>query len=223
MTSGYNRSASNCRECQTHAQFDTQATAWLDIPIQPRTEVWTRIWARTSEPALSLWVRPTTRKDKMKRNIITSTAAAAALTIGFGLISQNAMAATPKAKFIAMKKKVFASANTIPFSVKLTKVKSAPGVSWFVVDGQLVELANDSYTFRRSDGSPSVASVPGVLPVGVPLKLDLNESHYDSIKFGKDQNELVLSQKGKSNMRYVVQLDQKTSAPTYLTLQKSAR
>jgi hypothetical protein len=224
---------SQCEECQVQAQFERHLGAWLDTSVQPNADVWSRIETQTSDPALKLWMNPTTQKEKMKRNIITSSVAAATIMVGLGLISQSALAATPKAKFIAMKKAVFA---TVVRSGKTSVV--VRGTSWFIVDGQLVELADDSFTFTPSDNVKAVSGHPidptkttkpspskfGTKVVtGVPLKLDLNETHYDSIRFGKDQNELVLTQKGKKNSRYVVQLDKKTSAPTYLTLQKSEK
>ena len=223
---------SHCEECQVQAQFERQLGAWLDAPVQPKPDVWNRIVTETSDPALKLWRNPTTQKEKMKRNIITSSVAAATLMVGIGLISQSALAATPKAKFIAMKKAVLAATGQ-------AATKSPSGAAWFVdLEGNLIELTEGSYTFVPDDKAKSVKGQPldpskPVLPspgkyatktvAGFALKLDLNEKHYDSIRFGKDQNELVLTQKGQANTRYVVKLDKKTSAPTYLTLQKSLK
>ena len=238
---------SHCEECQVDAQFERQYGAWLKVPIQSGDDVWSRIEAQTSDPALKLWMNPTNQKDKMKRNIITSSVAAATIMVGFGLISQSAFASTPKAKFIAMKKAVLA-----------TVVKGDK--AWTIRDGQLTEPVSDGKSFKVRGGplaepvqegksvegyylgpKPSntapgtkVVKTPGVMAgtagsvvtrtvVGVPLRLDLNEAHYDSIRFGKDQNELVLTQKGKLNTRYIVKLDNKTSAPTYLALQMSEK
>ena len=117
--------------------------------------------------------------------------------------------------------------------------KSPSSSAWFVdLEGNLIELTEGSYTFVPDDMAKSVKGQPldpskPVMPspgrystktvAGFALKLDLNEAHYDSIRFGKDQNELVLTQKGKSDMRYLVRLDKKTSEPTYLTLQKNLK
>ncbi len=222
---------SHCEDCQVDAQFERQLGAWLETPVQPKPDIWNRIETQVSDPALKLWMNPNKQKETMKRNIITSSVAAATLMVGLGLISQSAMAATPKAKFIAMRKAVLTA-------VTKTASKTVVGASWFVVDGQLVELADNSFSFKVDDKAKSVKGQPldpsqPVTPSpgkyetkrvgGFPLKLDLNETHYDSIRFGKDQNELVLTQKGQTNMRYVVKIDKKTSAPTYLTLQKSER
>ncbi len=218
---------SHCKDCQVDAQFERQLGAWHNVPVQPKSDVWNRIETETSDPALKLWRNPINQKEKMKRNIITSSVAAATIMVGLGLISQSALAATPKAKFIAMKKVVFAS-------VKQGALKQEVGVSWFIVDGQLVNLAEDTIQFKIDPKATSNQVKPdakwtgkavgkqGVVPPQ-PLRLDLNETHYDSIRFGKDQNELVLTQKGQSNTRYVVKLDKKTCAPTYLTLQRSER
>ncbi len=216
---------SHCEECQVQAQFERHLGAWLDAPVQPKSDVWTRIEAKTTDPALELWMNSKHKKDTMKRNIITSSVAAATIMVGLGLISQSALAATPKAKFTAMKKVVMAS-------VKQGALKQEIGVSWFIVDGQLVNLAEETFQFKidpkatANQAKPDAkwTSTSGEKKVVVqPLQLDLNETHYDSIRFGKDQNELVLTQRGKSNMRYVVKLDNKTCAPTYLSLQKSEK
>ncbi len=224
---------SHCEECQVQAQFERHIGAWLEVPVQPKPDVWSRIVTETSDPALKLWMNSKQKKDKMKRNIITSSVAAATIMVGFALISQSALAATPKAKFIAMKKVVLA-----------TVVRSDRGSlvvrdsSWFVVDGQLIEQVDNSMTFKPDESAklvqghaidptkpvvPSQSKYETKTVAGFPLKLDLNEKHYDSIRFGKDQNELILTQKGNSDMRYVVKLDKRTSAPTYLILQKSEK
>ena len=239
---------SHCEECQVQAQFERNLGAWLEDPVQPKADLWTRIKTQTSDPALQLWMNSKHKKDKMKRNIITSSVAAATIMVGFALISQSALASTPKAKFVAMK-----------MAVLSTVVKGDK--AWTIRDGQLVEYAVQSPSHSGKpesvpgyilDSEPIKATAPGSKVVitpgvragsasesetsgdqpavkdikivqGYQLKLDLNEAHYASIRFGHDQNELVLTQNGKSNTRFVVKLDHKTSAPTYLTLQMSEK
>jgi hypothetical protein len=227
---------SHCDECQVQAQFERQLGAWHNIPVHPNADVWNRIETQTSDRVLKLWMNPKNQKEKMKRNIITSSVAAATIMVGFGLISQSALASTPKDKFMSMKKAVLTATAK-------SGSKSPSGTAWFLDnEGNLIELTEgSSYSFVPDDKAKSVQGQPldptkPVVPspgksriyqtktvAGFPLKLDLNEKHYASIRFGKDQNELVLTQKGTSDMRYVVKLDKKTSAPTYLTLQKSLK
>ena len=72
---------SHCEDCQVDAQFERQLGAWIETPVQPKPDLWNRIETQTSDPALQLWMNSKHTKDKMKRNIITSSVAAATLMV----------------------------------------------------------------------------------------------------------------------------------------------
>ena len=210
--------ASQCNECANQVQFEAEIGPWLTTPLLPREEVWTQIQHRTArQAAWKSWTRPTSRKEKMKRNILTTTFAAATLMIAFSLFSPSALASTPKAKFVAMKKAVLAIAT-----------KSSAQPSWQVVKGHILEFRTgvsvaSSELVDKLSGQGSSATPPTPGQDITIFTLDLDENIYPSFRFGQDHFELILGIKGSTNTRYLIDLDHKTNTPVYAAVQANEK
>jgi len=240
------RHAETCRECGAFLEFDRRLTASLDVPVTYAPDhllasIRHTVTIPEPVPARS-WisiVRSPRRSLIMKRITVSAATAAILSAAFFGVISQSARASEPKAKFEGMKNALLATSHKTTV-VMGHSLKGVPGQSgtmhfkssdsgdgaydfWFVQDGELKEASAkqgssaDDQVMMINGKEIRLKRVDAAMSTGGHMSLDLNAAHYKEIRFGLNENSLVLTPATLADTRFTVKLNPATSIPLEVT------
>jgi hypothetical protein len=201
---------SDCAECREALAFHRSVESRLDAMHQPPSRLQSRvnekIAAIESRPA---WLTRVFGDPTMKKILISSTAATALLAAFLVMAPRSANASTPLEKFNSMRAALAGAVKNGELTLNVT----TDGKGVVTVTGTL-------------DGAPLPAGFPLQVEstidgkvVDVEVTADLSPENYSTIKYGKNENTLVLVPKANPKTKSEIVLDPKSMRPkTWTTL-----
>ena len=191
-----------CTSCRAALAFHRKLEHGMAGSIAAPSSLEDRVFRGASSPRPSWIIR--VLGDPTMKKIALSTTAVTALVAGVALlVPRSAGASTPVETLSKMRSALAAAAR----DGELTIVASADKSGNVHITGTL-------------DGNPLPDNLPMTVHVtregnvcDVGVRIDLAESAFSSIKYGKDDHTLVLTPKGQAGTQFQVGLDEKTMQP----------
>jgi hypothetical protein len=201
---------SDCANCREALAFHRSLTAEMSASTSAPTGLYGRVHERVAAPRPGLLTRlfgdPT-----MKKILISSTVATALLAAALIMTPRSASANNPVEKFNKMRAAVTKAMKNGELELNVSSDKAGVVLVVGTLDGAPLPAGFPMKVDTSRDGN--------VLDIDVTIDLDPN--NYSAIRYGKNENTLVLVPKGDSKRKSELVLDPKTMKPKSWTTAKS--
>jgi hypothetical protein len=191
-----------CVSCREALAFHRSLTYQMDAVVAVPPRLQDRVAEKIVAPRAA-WLTRILGDPTMKKILISSTAATALVAAFLVMAPRSASASTPLEKFNKMRAAIGMAMENGDLTLEVTS--DARGV--VTVTGVL-------------DGAPLPADFPVLTTVkrdgdflDVKVHIDLSPDNYSTIRYGRDQNTLIMVPKANPQAKTVVGLDPKSMKP----------
>jgi hypothetical protein len=194
----------DCASCRDALAFHRSLQSRMDAPMQAPRSLEQGVAKKSAATAPTAWLTRILGDPTMKKILISSTAVTALLAAVLVLTPSNANASTPVEKFNKMRAAITKAMKNGELVLDVTADAEGKVTVVGTLDGAPLPQDFPLYVGVTRDGNM----------LDVDVTSDIDSGNYSAIRFGKNQNTLVLVPKNNPKALTEIVLDPKSNRPT---------